>query len=150
MIVEHILADKGSHVVTIEPSRTLADAAQLLSEKRIGAVVVSDAQSPALGILSERDITRALGQRGPAALNEPVSEHMTAKLFTCTRRCSVTDLMEVMTEQRVRHVPVVEHGRLHGIISIGDVVKNRVSEMEAEQRAMDEYSSGVSTPGGRF
>ena len=150
MIVEHILAAKGHDVVTIEPERTLLETARLLDEKRIGAVVVSDANHPVLGIISERDIARAIGDRGAAALDEPVSQHMTAKLFTCTRSCSVSDLMELMTDRRVRHVPIVEAGRLSGIISIGDVVKNRLGEMEAEQRAMDEYSGGQSTPGSRF
>ena len=150
MIIEHILSEKGRNVVTIEPDRTLLETARLLDEKRIGAVVVSDADHPVLGIVSERDIARAIADRGAAALDEPVSQHMTAKLFTCTRSCSVSDLMELMTDRRVRHVPIVEAGRLSGIISIGDVVKNRLGEMEAEQRAMDEYSGGQSTPGSRF
>src|SRR6185295_923951 len=145
MIVAHILADKGSDVITIEPRQTLADAARLLTERRIGAVVVADAQHPVRGILSERDIARAV-----AALQEPVSQHMTTKLFTCTRACTVSQIMEIMTDQKVRHVPVVESGRLGGMISIGDIVKHRLAEMEAEQRAMGEYSGGVSTPGSRF
>ena len=150
MIVGHILADKGSDVITIEPERTLADAARLLTERRIGAVVVADAKHPVQGIISERDIARAVAQRGGAALEERVSQHMTAKLFTCTRACTVSQIMEIMTDQKVRHVPVVEGGRLGGIISIGDIVKHRLAEMEAEQRAMDEYSVGQSTPGSRF
>src|SRR5215218_593351 len=85
MIVAHILTDKGSDVITIEPERTLADAARLLAERRIGAVVVADAENPVQGIISERDIARAVAQRGGAALQEPVSQHMTTKLFTCTR-----------------------------------------------------------------
>jgi CBS domain-containing protein len=150
MIVAHILADKGSDVITIEPEQTLADAARLLAERRIGAVVVADAQHPVQGIISERDIARAVARRGAAALEEPVSRHMTSKLFTCTRACTVSEIMEIMTDQKVRHVPVVEGGRLGGIISIGDVVKHRLAEMEAEQRAMGDYSGGVSTPGSRF
>jgi CBS domain-containing protein len=150
MIVAHILADKGSDVITIEPERTLADAARLLAERRIGAVVVADAENPVQGIISERDIARAVARRGAAALQEPVSGHMTTKLFTCTRACTVSQIMETMTDQKVRHVPVVESGRLGGIISIGDIVKHRLAEMEAEQRAMGDYSGGVSTPGSRF
>ena len=150
MIVGHILADKGSDVITIEPERTLADAARLLTERRIGAVVVADAKHPVQGIISERDIARAVAQRGGAALEERVSQHMTAKLFTCTRSCTVSKIMEIMTDQKVRHVPVVDNGRLGGIISIGDIVKHRLAEIEAEQRAMGEYSGGVSTPGSRF
>ena len=141
MIVEHILAAKGHEVVTIEPERTLLETARLLDEKRIGAVVVSDADHPVLGIISERDIARAVAQRGAAVLDEPVSQHMTAKLFTCTRSCTVSDLMEVMTDRKVRHVPIVEHGRLSGIISIGDVVKHRLAELEAEERLMHDYTA---------
>src|SRR3712207_9219576 len=100
MIIEHILSEKGRNVVTIEPDRTLLETARVLDEKRIGAVVVSDAGHPVLGIISERDIARAIAQRGAAALNEPVSQHMTAKLFTCTRSCSVSDLMELRSEER--------------------------------------------------
>src|SRR5215217_4149315 len=118
MIVEHILAAKGHDVITVEPERTLLETARLLDEKRIGAVVVSDADHPVLGIISECDIARAVGQRGAAALDEPVSQHMSANLFTCTRSCTVGNLMELMTDRRVRHVPIVEGGRLSGIISI--------------------------------
>jgi CBS domain-containing protein len=141
MIVEHILAAKGHEVVTIEPERTLLETARLLDEKRIGAVVVSDADHPVLGIISERDIARAVAQGGAAVLDEPVSQHMTAKLFTCTRSCTVSDLMEVMTDRKVRHVPIVERGRLSGIISIGDVVKHRLAELEAEERLMHDYTA---------
>jgi CBS domain-containing protein len=141
MIVEHILAAKGHDVVTVEPERTLSETARLLDEKRIGAVVVSDADHPVLGIISERDIARAVAQRGRAALDEPVSQHMTAKLFTCTRSCTVSDLMELMTDRKVRHVPIVEPGRLSGIISIGDVVKHRLAELEAEERLMHDYTA---------
>ena len=141
MIVEHILAAKGHEVVTIEPERTLLETARLLDEKRIGAVVVSDADHPVLGIISERDIARAVAQRGAAVLDEPVSQHMTAKLFTCTRSCTVSDLMELMTDRKVRHVPIVERGRLSGIISIGDVVKHRLAELEAEERLMHDYTA---------
>src|SRR5215208_4246691 len=123
MIIEHLLAEKDHDVITIEPEQTLLETAHLLDEKRIGAVVVSDADHPVLGIISERDIARAVARRGAAALDGPVSQHMTAKLFTCTRSFTTKDLMELMTDRRVRHVPLVEHGRLSGIISIGDVVK---------------------------
>ena len=150
MIIEHILSEKGRNVVTIEPDRTLLETARLLDEKRIGAVVVSDADHPVLGIISERDIARAIADRGAAALDEPVSQHMTAKLFTCTRSCSVSDLMELMTDRRVRHVPIVEAGRLSGIISIGDIVRHRLAELEAEQQVLHEYSAGSSNPGQRF
>ena len=155
MIIEHILAKKGHDVITIEPERTLSETARLLDEKRIGAVVVSDADHPVLGIISERDIARAVAQRGAAVLDEPVSQHMTAKVITCTRSFTTKDLMELMTDRRIRHVPVVEHGRLNGIVSIGDIVKHRLAELEAEGRLMHdytamEYSAGRDTRGRRF
>src|SRR3954466_5576286 len=112
MSIEHILAEKGPTVITVEPERTLLETARLLTEKRIGAVVVGDADHPVLGILSERDIARAAGPRGAGPLAEPVSQNMTTKLVTCTRSYTVGNLMELMTGQRIRHVPVVENGRL--------------------------------------
>ena len=150
MIIEHLLAEKGHDVITVEPERTLLETARVLDEKRIGAVVVSDADHPVLGIISERDIARAVAQRGAAVLDEPVSQHMTAKVITCTRRSMVSDLMELMTNRRIRHLPVVDGGRLTGIISIGDIVKHRVAELETEQEVIREYSTGTSTPGQRF
>ncbi len=139
MTVEHILAGKGRTVVTIEPERTLFETARLLSEKRIGAVVVSDAEHAVLGIVSERDIVQALAKGGPSVLQEPVSQHMTAKVITCTGRSAIRELMQLMTENKFRHVPIVENGRLTGIVSIGDIVKQRVAEIEAEQQALREY-----------
>ena len=139
MNVEHILAAKGRDVLTIEPDRTLADAARALTERKIGAVVVADADRAVLGILSERDIVRAVARGGAAALGDPVSQYMTAKVVTCTGHSSINELMEVMTERKFRHVPIVENGRLAGIISIGDVVKHRVAEIEAEHQALREY-----------
>jgi CBS domain-containing protein len=139
MNVEHILSEKGRKVVTIDPQRTLADAARTLSEKRIGAIVVSTSAQPVLGILSERDIVRAISEKGAAALDEPVSRYMTAKVVTCTGRSAINDLMETMTTGKFRHVPIVEEGRLTGIVSIGDVVKYRVAEIEIESRALRDY-----------
>ena len=139
MNVEHILSDKGREVLTVAPDRTLMEAARTLSEKRIGAVVVSDPGNPVLGILSERDIVRAVAANGAAALNEPVSRYMTGKVVTCTSRSAINDLMETMTTGKFRHVPVVEDGRLLGIVSIGDIVKFRVAEIEGESQALREY-----------
>jgi CBS domain-containing protein len=139
MNVEHILQAKGREVLTIEPGRTLAEAARALTERRIGAVVVTGPDQSVLGILSERDIVRAVARGGAAALESPVSEHMTGKVVTCTRQSSINELMEAMTARKFRHMPVVENGRLCGIISIGDVVKNRVAEIEAESQALREY-----------
>ncbi len=139
MIVDRILSLKGREVVTVDPGRTLAEAAKILSERRIGALLVSDGRQPVSGIVSERDIVRALAERGAQALDEPVSRFMTAKVVTCTGQTSVNDLMELMTQQKFRHVPVVEGGSLAGIISIGDVVKVRVEEIEAEAQAIRDY-----------
>ena len=139
MTVEHILAAKGRNVVTIEPERTLGEAARLLDEKRIGAVVVSDADHAVLGIFSERDIVKALARGGASALDEPVSRHMTAKVITCTGRSAISELMELMTAEKFRHVPIIEDGRLNGIVSIGDIVKHRLAEIEAEHQALREY-----------
>ncbi len=139
MNVAAILAAKGREVATIPPHRTLSEAARLLAERRIGAVVVTDAKGLVLGILSERDIVRVIGLSGPEALSDAVSRHMTARVVTCTEATDLHDLMEAMTTGRFRHMPVVEEGRLAGIISIGDVVKHRVAVIEADARAMRDY-----------
>lgn len=139
MIVDRILSIKGRNVVTIEPDQTLEQAARLLSEKRIGALLVRDAQKPFLGIISERDIVKALSAQGAATLGEPVSRFMTARVTTCTSQTPVNDVMEIMTQGKFRHIPVVEGGSLIGIVSIGDVVKLRLEEIEAEAQAIREY-----------
>jgi CBS domain-containing protein len=139
MTVSTILADKGREVVTIEPSASLADAARLLAEKRIGAALVLGADQRIAGILSERDIVRALAAHGAAALDESISQTMTRKVETCTIRETVTNIMERMTIGKFRHMPVVEQGRVVGLVSIGDIVKHRVQEMERESAAMRDY-----------
>lgn len=139
MTVRKVLADKGGDVVTITPDKTLADAAAMLAARRIGAIVVSRDGAVVAGILSERDIIRALAQRGEAALAERVSAHMTSEVVTCGRDADMAHLMRVMTRGKFRHVPVVEGGRLVGIVSIGDVVKRRLAEIEAEREALREY-----------
>lgn len=139
MTVEHILTDKGRNVVTIEPQQTLADAARTLSERRIGSVLVTDGTQPVLGILSERDIVRAIAAEGAAVLERPVSQYMTAKVVTCTGPSSITEVMELMTRGRFRHVPVIEDGQLRGIVSIGDIVNHRLAEIETEHKAMRDY-----------
>jgi CBS domain-containing protein len=139
MIVNRILSIKGREVVTIEPNQTLGDAARILSERRIGALVVRDGQKPFLGIISERDIVRAVSARGAGALDEPVSRFMTERVVTCTTKTQINDIMEIMTREKFRHVPVVENGSLMGIVSIGDVVKLRLEEIEAEAQAIKEY-----------
>jgi CBS domain-containing protein len=139
MTVSIVLASKGRDVVTIEPNATLAAAVELLAEKRIGAVVVVGADRHIVGILSERDIVRALAEQGRKALDEPVSAAMTRKVSTCHERETISSIMERMTLGKFRHVPVVDQGRLAGIISIGDVVKHRLSEVERDSAALRDY-----------
>jgi len=139
MTVREILSRKGSDVVTADPSATLSDAVQLLAARRIGAVVITGADRRIVGILSERDIVRTLAEKGAQALEQPISEVMTRKVITCGVGETVPEIMERMTVGKFRHVPVVEQGRLAGIISIGDVVKSRVQQMEQESAALQEY-----------
>ena len=139
MTVKAILAHKGNDVVTIEPTATLAQAAQLLAERRIGAALVLGIEGRVAGILSERDIVRALAERGGSVLAERVDQVMTRKVFTCSEADTVAQIMEQMTAGKFRHVPVVDDGRLSGIISIGDVVKHRLHEIESESNALREY-----------
>jgi CBS domain-containing protein len=139
MTVKAILARKGSDVLTIEPTASVADAVRLLAERRIGALVVTGADRRIVGILSERDVVRALAAKGPVVLDAPVSEAMTRKVVTCAVHDTVCDIMERMTEGKFRHLPVLEQGRLAGIISIGDVVKSRLHEMEEESNALRDY-----------
>lgn len=139
MIVSRILSIKGRDIVSIEPGRTLGEAARLLSERKIGALLVVDDKKPVSGIISERDIVKAVAAGGAKALDEPVSRYMTERVITCTGHTSINDIMELMTKQKFRHVPVVEEGSLIGIISIGDVVKLRLEEIEAESQAIKEY-----------
>jgi CBS domain-containing protein len=139
MTVKAILSRKGNDVFTIEPSVTLSGAVKTLAEHRIGAVVVVGPDAQVAGILSERDIVRALAQRGPGALEEPVAEVMTRKVVTCAESDTVAALMERMTKGKFRHLPVIDRGRLAGLVSIGDIVKFRVEEMEHESNALKEY-----------
>ncbi len=139
MTVGIILARKGREVVTIDLSATLGEAAGLLAEKRIGAALILGADHRIAGIISERDVVQALAEAGAAALDLPVSRTMTRRVETCTEGEAVSSIMERMTLGKFRHMPVVDQGRLVGIISIGDVVKHRVHEMEHESRAMRDY-----------
>jgi len=139
MTVSAILAAKGREIVSVDPNATLAAAVKLLAEKRIGAVLVLGVDRRIAGILSERDIVRALAEGGAGALDRPVSQIMTRKVSTCTETETLASIMERMTEGKFRHVPVVEQGRLVGIVSIGDVVKYRLHEMERDSAAMRDY-----------
>ncbi len=139
MTVKAILDSKGRNVVTISPDKSLAEAASLLAERGIGAVVVTREEGLIAGILSERDIVRALGRNGAGALDQPVSEVMTAKVQRCKEAHTVNEVMQIMTAGRFRHLPVEQNGRIAGIISIGDVVKKRIEEAEREAEEIRTY-----------
>jgi CBS domain-containing protein len=139
MTVKAILSRKGTDVVTVEPKTNLNEAVQLLGQRRIGAVVVTGADRRVIGILSERDIVRAMGERGHQILDETVDSVMTRRVVTCAEADTVSEIMERMTAGKFRHVPVIENGRLAGIISIGDVVKYRLEEIQKESEALKEY-----------
>jgi CBS domain-containing protein len=139
MTVKAILSGKGDQVFTIEPTATLAAAVRILTQRRIGALVVTGAGDRIVGIISERDIVRTLDEKGTAALSATVGDAMTRKVVTCRETQTIAELMEWMTTGKFRHVPVVEQGHMSGIISIGDVVKARLGELERERDAMREY-----------
>jgi CBS domain-containing protein len=139
MTVKRILSGKGNEVLTIEPTAPLAAVTKLLSERHIGALVVTGADHRIVGIISERDIVRALAEKGADALAAPVSDVMTRKVVTCRWSDTIAEIMELMTSGKFRHIPVVEQGQLSGIISIGDVVKARLGELEREQDALRDY-----------
>ena len=139
MTVSTILAKKGREVVTIEPNAKLVEVVHGLAGRRIGAAVILGADRRIAGIISERDVVRALAERGVAALEEPVSHAMTRKVETCGENETVANIMERMSAGKFRHMPVVAQGRLAGIVSIGDIVKHRLGEMEKEHVAMRDY-----------
>ncbi len=139
MNVTHLLAVKGRDVATIDRSRTLHDAVALLRERGIGALVVASADQRPLGMISERDVVRAIAQDGVGVMEHPVETVMSRDVVTCTEATTVDELMSTMTERRIRHVPVVAQGRLVGLVSIGDVVKARVTELEIARRELLDY-----------
>jgi CBS domain-containing protein len=138
MTVRAILDTKGHDILSVEPDAKLSAAVKILSERRIGAVLVMSAGRME-GILSERDIVRVLGVRGAAVLDEPVSAVMTRKVVSCREKDTVSSIMERMTTGKFRHLPVVEDDKVVGLISIGDIVKWRVKEFESEQEALQNY-----------
>jgi CBS domain-containing protein len=139
MQVRFILREKGREVITIASDATISEAARLLARRRIGAVLVRDRDGSLAGILSERDIVRAVADDSVAALGQTVAAHMTRTISTCSETDTVEEIMEQMTRGRFRHVPVVEDDRLCGIISIGDVVKSRIAETVREAESLREY-----------
>lgn len=138
MTVARILNEKGRNVVKVPPDASLAEVAAILAEKRIGAVLVADGEDMR-GIVSERDIVRGLARFGGEALRKRASDCMTEKVITCRPEETIHDVMQKMTSGRFRHLPVVEAGRLVGIVSIGDVVKSRIEEVEREAEQIREY-----------
>lgn len=139
MSVARILGQKGREVTTISQQATLTDVVTLLAAKGIGAVIVSDASHKVLGIVSERDVMRALAAHGAAVLDDAVANHMTTKVTLGHEGQSIKEIMEMMTAGRFRHLPVVANERLIGIVSIGDVVKWHTQDIEDEKRALQDY-----------
>ena len=143
MLVQQILRSKGDDgVVTVAPGTSVQKVAELLSSRRIGAVIVSPDGKRALGIVSERDIVREIGKGGPSCLGDPVESLMTAKIIACTRSEGTDEVLARMTEGRFRHMPVIEGEEMIGLISIGDVVKARLMELAAEKDALEGMIKG--------
>ncbi|ASM71955.1 MULTISPECIES: CBS domain-containing protein [Roseobacteraceae] len=137
MLVHHILQSKSSDaVITVKPGTSVSDAAKILAKHKFGSVVVSKDGSTADGILSERDIVRELASRGAGCLEDPVEAYMTKKLVTCTRQDSVESVLQNMSDGRFRHMPVIEDGKMVGLITQGDVVKARLSKVSMEKDAL--------------
>jgi CBS domain-containing protein len=144
MQVRHILQGKGRDVVAISADATIAEAARLLTDRRIGALIVKSDDGSLGGIISERDLVRAMAQAGAAALTQSVADHMTPDPETCVESDTVESLMEAMTHGRFRHVPVLDGDcRLCGMVSIGDVVKTRIAETVSEAAALRDYISAA-------
>ncbi len=143
MNVNDILKAKGREVATIAPDATVADAVRLLHHRSIGALVVSGDGNRLDGIVSERDVVHALAERGATVLDMRVSELMTRRVVTCAPNDTIAELMGEMTRRRIRHLPVVDRGRLAGLVSIGDVVKNRLEEMEFETTSLRQFIAGA-------
>jgi len=141
MKVEQILTTKGTDVYAIRENDRVSDAVSMLNTRNVGALIVHDAAESVVGILSERDVVRHLGERGSAVLDEPVGACMTANVITCTPETKVQDLMGAMTDKRIRHLPVTRDGKIVGVVSIGDVVKRKIEETEQEAQALREYIS---------
>ncbi|MEE8309251.1 MAG: CBS domain-containing protein [Hyphomicrobium sp.] len=139
MNIAQLLKAKGRAVTTARPDVKLLDIVTSLASKRIGAIVIVGEKGELAGIISERDVIQALAKSSEAALKDSVSKHMTREVVTCQESTTIDEMMELMTQGRFRHVPVIEDGALIGIISIGDVVKNHIAEVEMEVTAMRGY-----------
>jgi len=143
MLISDVLRAKGTQVITVIPDTTVRQLVAILAEHRIGAVVVSHDGMAVDGIVSERDVVQALARRGAAVMSAKVTAIYTAQVHTVTSQSPIEDVMRMMTERRVRHAPVVADGRLQGIVSIGDVVKIRLGELQAERTALTDYITGT-------
>jgi CBS domain-containing protein len=139
--VSDVLKEKGHHLVTVAPEETVASVARILTHNRIGAVPVTEQPGRLAGIISERDIIRGISEHGETALTLPAASLMTREVRTCSPGDAIVELMEVMTNQRIRHLPVLQDGSLQGIISIGDVVKQRLAEAQFELEQLRRYIS---------
>ena len=139
MTVKTILEKKGHDVLTVGPNEKLSEAVRILAEHRVGALVVTNGDRKIVGILSERDIVRVIAKSGVNSLDQSVRDVMTPKVKICNEHHTVNDVMEIMTKGRFRHLPVEKNGQLHGIISIGDVVKSRLEEVEREAENIKAY-----------
>jgi CBS domain-containing protein len=141
MKIQSILNTKGRDVITVSPETTVRDAVSVICEKRIGAVVVVGEDRMIDGIFSERDLIRGINETGADVLDKPVKDIMTREVQTCGRFDAIVDVMGLMTRRRFRHIPVVENGKLIGLVSIGDAVKARIADAESEAEALKEYIS---------
>jgi CBS domain-containing protein len=139
MNVTTILSTKGRDVTTVSPTATVGEAVKILAERKIGALVITGAGDRIVGIVSERDIVRAFARHGVGALQLPLNDVMTRKVVSCGPKDTIANLMELMTTGKFRHLPVVDEAGLAGIVSIGDVVKSRLAELEYEQTALRDY-----------
>lgn len=139
MLIAHVLGEKGALVHTLSAEVTLEAVARELNHRRVGALVVIDAEGAIVGVISERDVVREIARRGAGALSDTVGAAMTRDVVTAAREETIDQCLARMTDRRVRHLPVVDGGRLAGIVSIGDLVKHRVAAVEAEAAAMHAY-----------
>jgi CBS domain-containing protein len=137
--VSSVLKHKGHEVITVASQQTVSWVVKVLAQNRIGAVPVMNETGQLIGIISERDIIRGMSEQADAVLTLPADRLMTRDVKTCTSEDQLVDIMEVMTLQRIRHLPVVENGALHGIVSIGDVVKQRLEEVQSEAEELRNY-----------
>jgi len=139
MYVHDILMTKGDRIITIRPDTTIDETSRLLAKHRIGAVLVTDEAEQIVGVISERDIVAGLASQGASVAGRSVADFMTRDVLTCTPSDSIADIMGVMTTRRIRHLPVLDGGRLVGIVSIGDVVKSRLDETKLEVESLRDY-----------